>query len=583
MQLIQKKRTKPKRRRRLIVLMAVALLAAYICAACLPYRAQPEPSEKTVRAFSVEDFYGQASDDLPKTDAHIPAGNEEAPAGNVRASVGNETLPANHALIPADNEESTPDRARILADNGEALAERVRLISHARERIALSTFDFRTDNSGKIMLAALMEAAGRGVEVCVLIDGFSFFAHGLGDPYFAAFAQTDNVTLKIYNPVNLLKPHKLMGRLHDKYLIADDTAYILGGRNTFDYFLGDDTDYINYDWDVLVTSGGEASSLQQVAAYFETIWALPDCREGGASVPFWKKNQVSRSLDELGALAQELHTTHADWFEEVDYEAQTVPADKITLISNPIHTGVKEPVVFYQITELMRQAGGEVFFHTPYILCSDWMQERLSEVCTKDEPVHMMTNSVANNGNPFGATDYYLHRDELLSTGVQILEYDSGVSYHGKCFTIGDRISGVGSFNWDMRSAYLDTELMLVIDSAELNAQLRSHMERYEREALRIVTLTEDPDTADNRAVSQTVTDNRTDSQDVSDSRTDSQNVSDTHTPMSNRTEGTGHQSAASTWTYEYPAGHTPRELTTARRISIRLLGIFNKAFRFLL
>lgn len=555
MQLIQKKRTKPKRRRRLIVLMAVALLAAYICAACLPYRAQPEPSEKTVRAFSVEDFYGQASDNLPKTDA----------------------------LISADHEESTPDRARILADNGEALAERVRLISHARERIALSTFDFRTDNSGKIMLAALIEAAGRGVEVCVLIDGFSFFAHGLGDPYFAAFAQTDNVTLKIYNPVNLLKPHKLMGRLHDKYLIADDTAYILGGRNTFDYFLGDDTDYINYDWDVLVTSGGEASSLQQVAAYFETIWALPDCREGGASVPFWKKNQVSRSLDELDALAQELHTTHADWFEEVDYEAQTVPADKITLISNPIHTGVKEPVVFYQITELMRQAGGEVFFHTPYILCSDWMQERLGEVCTKNEPVHMMTNSVANNGNPFGATDYYLHRDELLSTGVQILEYDSGVSYHGKCFTIGDRISGVGSFNWDMRSAYLDTELMLVIDSAELNAQLRSHMERYEREALRIVTLTEDPDTADSRAVSQTVTDNRTDSRDVSDSHTDSQNVSDSHIRTSSQTNSTELQTGASTWTYEYPAGHTPRELTTARRISIRLLGIFDKAFRFLL
>ena len=36
-----------------------------------------------------------------------------------------------------------------------------------------------------------------------------------------------------------------MGRLHDKYLIVDDTAYIVGGRNTYDYFLGEGTGYIN--------------------------------------------------------------------------------------------------------------------------------------------------------------------------------------------------------------------------------------------------------------------------------------------------------------------------------------------------
>ncbi len=539
--MIRKKRTKPKRRRHLPIRVAAILLAAYICVACLPYREQPEPSEQTELSFSLADYYGSTS--------------------------------ADSADMPAGQETYASDRVCILADNGDALAERVRLISHARERIVLSTFDFRSDNSGKIMLAALMEAADRGVDVCVLIDGFSFFAHGMGNPYFAAFAQTDHVTLKIYNPVNLLKPYKLMGRLHDKYLIADDTAYILGGRNTFDYFLGDDTDYINYDWDVLVVSGGEASSLQQVADYFETIWALPDCKESSVPVPFWKKNKVSRSLEELRALAQELHETHADWFEETDYGLQTVPADRITLISNPIQTGVKEPVVFYQITELMRQAEGEVFFHTPYILCSDWMQERLREVCAKNEPVHMMTNSVANNGNPFGAADYYLHRDELLGTGVQILEYDSGVSYHGKCFTIGDRISGIGSFNWDMRSAYLDTELMLVIDSTGLNAQLRSYMEQYEKEALRIVTLPGSPDTADNQSVSRPDT----------DSLTDSPGISGSFDSADSQADGTERQAAALTWTYEYPAGHTRRELTAGRRISIRILGIFNKAFRFLL
>ena len=65
---------------------------------------------------------------------------------------------------------------------------------------------------------------------------------------------------------------------------------------------------------------------------------------------------------------------------------------------------------------------------------------------------------------------------KILETGVGILEYDGGVSYHGKCFVMDGRLSGIGSFNWDMRSAYLDTELMLVIDSEGLNAELRREM-----------------------------------------------------------------------------------------------------------
>lgn len=66
------------------------------------------------------------------------------------------------------------------------------------------------------------------------------------------------------------------------------------------------------------------------------------------------------------------------------------------------------------------------------------------------------------------------------------MEYDGGVSYHGKCFTIDDNLAGIGSFNWDIRSAYLDTEMMLVINSRELNADLKREMEYYEESALQI-------------------------------------------------------------------------------------------------
>lgn len=118
------------------------------------------------------------------------------------------------------------------------------------------------------------------------------------------------------------------------------------------------------------------------------------------------------------------------------------------------------------------------------MICDDWMLEQLQSICAAVPQTVMMTNSVANNGNPFGAMDYKKYKEEILETGVQVLEYDAGVSYHGKCFVIDDRLSGIGSFNWDMRSTYIDTEIMLVIDSEHVNAQRRKAMAEYRRQSL---------------------------------------------------------------------------------------------------
>ena len=176
-----------------------------------------------------------------------------------------------------------------------------------------------------------------------------------------------------------------------------------------------------------------------------------------------------------------------EWIMEKDYTEETVEVKKMTLLSNPTHVYAKEPVVFYEMTELMKQADHEVLFHTPYIICNDWMMRQLVEVCEGEKEIRMMTNSVANNGNPFGAMDYRRNRGKIIDTGVQIMEYDDGVSYHGKCFTIDGRLTGIGSFNWDMRSAYLDTELMLVADSEELTRQMNQAMAKYEEKALKVV------------------------------------------------------------------------------------------------
>lgn len=435
---------KGRRGRMWKIILTVCIIVVIIAVVLIPYLKQPKITEETKKNFSVEKFYGESA---------------------------------------------SGERAKIIPENEEALEERIRMISQAKEEIILSTYDIKADISGKQVLAALLDAADRGVKVSIVTDGVPYVTSIWGNPYFLALAGQENVEIKIYNPLRFWQPWKLMGRLHDKYLIVDRSMYILGGRNTYDFFLGDQPGYQNYDWDILVCvpEGKKDTSLEQVRDYFSSVWKISDCKLYGKS-PIWKWNpSVKTAEGELRRRYKEIAKEHPDWIMEKDYTEETVEVKKMTLLSNPTHVYAKEPVVFYEMTELMKQADHEVFFHTPYIICNDWMMRQLVEVCEGEKEIRMMTNSVANNGNPFGAMDYRRNRGKIIDTGVQIMEYDDGVSYHGKCFTIDGRLTGIGSFNWDMRSAYLDTELMLVADSEELTRQMNQAMAKYEEKALKVV------------------------------------------------------------------------------------------------
>ena len=120
------------------------------------------------------------------------------------------------------------ERILNIENNVDALVWRLRLIESAKENIVLATFDFRDDNSGQDMMAALLNAADRGVKVQILVDGINGTLYLRGSRNFRELTSHENVEVKLYNPITLIKPWKNNYRMHDKYLIADDFAYILG-------------------------------------------------------------------------------------------------------------------------------------------------------------------------------------------------------------------------------------------------------------------------------------------------------------------------------------------------------------------
>lgn len=367
------------------------------------------------------------------------------------------------------------ERVAYIDDNEEALLYRLRMIGEADKEIILSTFDFNSDRAGKEILAALLHAADRGVSVRIIADGISGFLDLRGDPWFQAAASHENIEIRVYNPVNFLKPWDMQARLHDKYLIIDRDMYLLGGRNTANLFLGDYSSSKNIDRELFVyeTQDSADSSLYELLDYFEHIWNLEEshdytCRK--------KTDKINDCLLELEKQYASLRDQYPEMTEEWNWESMTMETNKVSLLYNPVQSENKEPWMWYSLHQLMMESN-EVTIYTPYIICGKEMYDDLSALGEKDIPVEIITNDVASGANPWGCTDYLNQKKNIWETGVKVYEFMGSHSCHTKAVLIDDRMSIIGSYNLDMRSTYQDTELMLAVDSPELNALVRKEAE----------------------------------------------------------------------------------------------------------
>lgn len=384
------------------------------------------------------------------------------------------------------------ERIYCIDDNEEALLWRLRMIGTAKKSIVLSTFDLRADENGTKLLAALNHAASKGVKIQLLIDGIYQQLFLTKSRDFQALASCENVEVGVYNPVTPANLLKVNYRMHDKYLIIDEKMYLLGGRNSNDIFLGDQKKGINEDRDILVydTSEGQGESLLQLEDYFHKIWdeSCVSRKKEKASSEYMDEQQ---HLEEIYAsLLKKYHDleTYSAW------EKDTEETNKITLLHNGTQAGRKTPQVLQAIQYLSEHAK-HVIIQTPYVICNDDMYEVLQGI-SDHAKLQIVLNAVEKGSNPWGCTDYLNQKKKILKTGADVYELMNDYPVHTKAVLIDERLSVVGSYNLDMRSTYLDTELMLVIDSKKLNQQIRSTEADYMEKSREILANGQETDGA---------------------------------------------------------------------------------------
>lgn len=375
---------------------------------------------------------------------------------------------------------ATGERVACVESNMDALIWRIRLIEAAREEIILSTFGFGTGDSARDLTATLLAAAERGVQIRLLLDGYNGAGALKESAELQALSAHPNVQLRLYNKLNLLTLWDVNYRMHDKYLIVDREMYLLGGRNTNDLFLGNYSANPNIDRDILVVGSSMAGSAGQLVDYFHRVWNLKDCSDESYSSS--ARTKLTQSMMKVHYADMKWRFPEAFGFE--NWEDATIPAQGICLLTGEIEPENKAPTLWKKLVLSMSQ-GRDVLIQTPYIICGEEMYDDLSSLVSGGTKVTVLTNSPETGANPFGCTDLINQRSNILDTGAELLEYAGAHSLHAKTLLIDDNISIVGSFNLDMRSAYLDTETMLLIDCPELNAQLRGQMDDLAQQSLR--------------------------------------------------------------------------------------------------
>jgi putative cardiolipin synthase len=167
---------------------------------------------------------------------------------------------------------------RLFASGSDAFTLRVQLANRAQRTLDIQYFIFKDDDTGQLLMSAILHAASRGVRVRMLIDDTA--ARGQDDRV-ALLAANPNVEVRLYNPFYYRGPlafiryaefaltmSRLDYRMHNKLFVADNAMAIAGGRNVGDeYFDTGDAPQFG-DYDVLAVG----PIVRELSKSFDAYW-----------------------------------------------------------------------------------------------------------------------------------------------------------------------------------------------------------------------------------------------------------------------------------------------------------------------
>ncbi|MCK9533495.1 MAG: phospholipase D family protein [Pseudomonas sp.] len=386
-----------------------------------------------------------------------------------------------------------------LIEADEAFAARMMLAKYAQRSLDVQYYIWRQDMTGTMLFEALHEAADRGVRVRLLLDDNN--TNG-SDPILLGLNGHANIEVRLFNPFMLRKPRwwgfltdfsRLNRRMHNKSFTADNSLTIIGGRNIGDEYFGATDDVLFADLDIL--SAGAA--VQEVSDDFDKYW------HSGSSYPLQRivSSKNAMDLHELRQLSAQIAASadaqqyveslrESAFMQQIEQRNIDFEWLKVRMVSDDPRKGLglaeKESLLIQQFQDIIGDPNVDVELISPYFVPTQAGVEAFAWLVRKGVEVKVLTNSLAATDVIPVHAGYAKRRKALLKSGVILYEMQrhptqtkplkrkkrflgsSGSSLHAKTFSVDRQHVFVGSFNFDPRSANLNTELGFVIDSPRL-------------------------------------------------------------------------------------------------------------------
>ncbi len=393
--------------------------------------------------------------------------------------------------------------AMLIKSGKVAFLHRIALVRMARYSVELQTYIYENDVTSRILMHELKMAADRGVKVRIIVDD-----NGLSSDTsdIMLLNYHPNIQVKIFNPYEyrskilkypqfLFNISRLNYRMHNKLFIVDGSAVIIGGRNVASNYFDDSAEMNFSDTDVLFIGKLAQDALGSFEEYFSYHKSIP--------VDVFPNHNNPKELEDLVnnivAKSAYYHQEKEIFNEAVkifieSYNAKKFPiywgnARLIADSPKKAEGGEQVSPIIDALDGLWKETKKSIYVSAAYFVPGKNGTENLIKGAKSGIDINILTNSLSSTDATVVYSGWDRYRDDLIRNGVNIYEFrnegykvynrhNSGASLHSKTIVVDDKISWIGSFNLDGRSAIYNTEVIAAFFNEDFAKILRQAMEK---------------------------------------------------------------------------------------------------------
>jgi len=327
----------------------------------------------------------------------------------------------------ADSFEVDGNRLTLVFEGDARRDALLTLIDGAERELRLLYYIYSADTVGAQVRDALVAACERGVSVALLVDGFG--SEDTPADFFEPLRAAGGSVCRFLPRFG----RRYLLRNHQKLALADGKRVLIGGFNIDDSYFAPPADDGWRDLGLLV----EGPAADHLTGYFDMIL-------GWARDPKAKMRTLTRGLGQWSQRNGQLRWLFGGPTKRLSPWARALRRDLAT--------------------------SSRLDMISAYFAPNPGMLRRIGRLARRGT-VRIMTASKSDNTMTIAAARNCYVR--LLRRGARIWEY-APTRLHTKLFVIDD-VAYVGSANCDMRSLYINCEIMLRIEDTGIAERLRRY------------------------------------------------------------------------------------------------------------